>query len=483
MANTDFLSLIKQGADAWNQWRTANPDCTPDLNNAYLFESVLDHFDFSGVNLERACLIGASLQRTRLQGANLQNTYANDADFTGANLSQAKLNHGIFSSANFTQADLHQAEALGTNFAKACFQNTRTLDWNVDETTILEDEKGEGHTIATARKAEIERLLVAKLTGNVEPTFATPGPLTRSVSGLSNRVSQTLTQLLQPDDANQISPGVLNQAGYLKKIEALRSGAIAHIKAQFGTQVKSLPNRPNRPNRPKPPLTVSRQQMSQKVKAADAFARQHPLPIGAGAIALCATLALTLPRPQPKNPSAVASPLSSATHAHLTAAHESTANQTTNVQIAILSCQEPPPADMSEQAITYEYDSGATFYGTFVDGQPANGRGTMLYPSGNRYDGEYQDGQRNGCGTFSFVDGRRYVGEMRADKLEGKGTWIMKNGERYIGEFKNNQCNGAGMFIFVNGATKSGQWENGRLVGGELLCDRGTLDLPTSADL
>lgn len=124
----------------------------------------------------------------------------------------------------------------------------------------------------------------------------------------------------------------------------------------------------------------------------------------------------------------------------------------------------------------HRYQDGTHFYGSFKNGQPADGHGVMLYANGNRYEGEYRHGQRNGCGTFTFQNGRRYVGEFKNDLFSGRGSWILENGDRYIGDFEYNKCNGEGVFIFADGSSKSGVWQQGRLVGGDLSCDRSPTD-------
>ena len=126
------------------------------------------------------------------------------------------------------------------------------------------------------------------------------------------------------------------------------------------------------------------------------------------------------------------------------------------------------------------YQNGTEFYGAFSDGKPGNGRGSMVYSNGNRYHGEYRDGQRSGCGTFVFENGRRYVGQFSNDLFSGRGVWQLENGDRYIGDFEFNKCNGEGVYIFADGTSESGIWQQGRLVEGDLTCDRTPLDLPDS---
>ncbi len=153
-----------------------------------------------------------------------------------------------------------------------------------------------------------------------------------------------------------------------------------------------------------------------------------------------------------------------------------------------LVCDELDVTPISAREPDHTYQNGIRFYGQFEDGKPANGRGSMLYPNGNRYDGEYRNGQRNGCGTFTFENGRRYVGEFQNDLFSGRGIWILENGDRYIGDFEFNRCNGEGVYMFADGTSKSGIWQQGRLVDGDVTCDsasadssvRDPIDLPKS---
>ncbi len=65
-------------------------------------------------------------------------------------------------------------------------------------------------------------------------------------------------------------------------------------------------------------------------------------------------------------------------------------------------------------------DKDAKYIGEFKDGffedrQP-NGQGTITYPNGRKYVGEWKDGLPNGQGTHTFPDGREYEGEFKNHK-------------------------------------------------------------------
>jgi serine/threonine protein kinase len=142
-----------------------------------------------------------------------------------------------------------------------------------------------------------------------------------------------------------------------------------------------------------------------------------------------------------------------------------------NPPFPALPCQEPPVPPVPTQAPDFKYSHDIKYYGPLEKGLPANGRGIMVFPNGDRYDGKFKDGKRNGCGTFTFANGRSYTGQFQQDHLNGLGVWTLDNGNYYIGEFKDNHCHGKGTFVFADGASKYGLWQDSKLVGENLSCD------------
>ena len=135
-------------------------------------------------------------------------------------------------------------------------------------------------------------------------------------------------------------------------------------------------------------------------------------------------------------------------------------------------CQEPPPPSLPSAEPDYEFSNGARYYGQMENGHPADGKATMVFSTGNRYDGQFQGGRRNGCGTYSFKDGRRYIGQFKDDQFEGLGIWLLGDGDRYVGRFQKNRCDGEGIFLFKDGRFERGTWKNGKQVNGTLSCTR-----------
>lgn len=114
MANGEHLALLKQGVDAWNQWKANNPDIRPNLSFATGKGIIIRDAKLSGVDLSRADLSRADLSRADLIGANLR-----EANFNEAYLSKAELIGADLSEADLSSADLIGANLIGTNLSGA----------------------------------------------------------------------------------------------------------------------------------------------------------------------------------------------------------------------------------------------------------------------------------------------------------------------------------------------------------------------------
>ena len=59
-----------------------------------------------------------------------------------------------------------------------------------------------------------------------------------------------------------------------------------------------------------------------------------------------------------------------------------------------------------------------------------------------KYQGQVKDGKPNGLGSLTYPDGSKYVGEWKDDKYHGQGTWFGKGewkGQKYVGEYKDGK--------------------------------------------
>ena len=116
MTSEEQLSLIKQGAKKWNQWREQNTGIKPDLSGADLREAQLQKIDLSNANMEKT-----KLQFSNLTGANLQNANLKKAKFQEANLQSANLKNANLSEAGMLESNLQYADLGNTNLKGAQF--------------------------------------------------------------------------------------------------------------------------------------------------------------------------------------------------------------------------------------------------------------------------------------------------------------------------------------------------------------------------
>ncbi len=80
-----------------------------------------------------------------------------------------------------------------------------------------------------------------------------------------------------------------------------------------------------------------------------------------------------------------------------------------------------------------------------------HGHGTLLFHSGDRYEGQWKQDRMHGEGTYAFADGDKYVGQWKDSKMHGRGTYFYASGDKYTGRFANDVKDGSGTYIFKNG--------------------------------
>ena len=105
---------------------------------------------------------------------------------------------------------------------------------------------------------------------------------------------------------------------------------------------------------------------------------------------------------------------------------------------------------------------GRKMVGVWVDNQIREG--TFTAPDGTIYEGQWEFRERNGRGTLTFPDGRKYVGEFKSGRRHGQGTMTWPDGRTYVGEFKQGERTGQGTMTYPDGKMVEGQFKNGELV-------------------
>lgn len=132
MANTEYVDIFKQGAQAIDRWRTENSDAILDLkldlSGADLSGADLTETNLVGVDLSGANLVGADLSGADLVGANLAGANLEEADLCFADLSNADLSGANFHRANLRETVLNDAHSCNTLWVEIDLSRTVGLE-------------------------------------------------------------------------------------------------------------------------------------------------------------------------------------------------------------------------------------------------------------------------------------------------------------------------------------------------------------------
>jgi len=104
-------------------------------------------------------------------------------------------------------------------------------------------------------------------------------------------------------------------------------------------------------------------------------------------------------------------------------------------------------------------------YSNCIEGDCVNGKGIYLYSNGEKYDGEFKNGEINGDGTYTYLDGSKYIGEFANGVRHGHGTIKIVDGITYVGQWANDLPNGQGVKTLVDDMQYFGEFKNGLMYG------------------
>ena len=150
MANEEQLNILKQGVEAWIQWRDENPDEIIDLRGARLLYADLTGADLIEADMEEADMEGARLGWTNLHGANLRRVNLLNSDLGGADLQRADLRGADLQGADLVEANLAEADLRETNLEDVNLKGA--MAW-LGEAAVLFERMGQGHLVGISSVA------------------------------------------------------------------------------------------------------------------------------------------------------------------------------------------------------------------------------------------------------------------------------------------------------------------------------------------
>jgi len=107
--------------------------------------------------------------------------------------------------------------------------------------------------------------------------------------------------------------------------------------------------------------------------------------------------------------------------------------------------------------------------GVYSGGRNAAGQyegwGSMSWPDGSSYEGNFKNGKFEGNGSMIWADNDTYEGQFVAGKKEGHGTYRWADGDVYTGMWSAGSRMGAGTFSYSDGRIELGRYRGDSDVG------------------
>ena len=120
MANPEHVAKLKEGADAWNDWRESGEEV--DLSFIHLRGDALDFYDLTEANLSDSRLEGVSFV---------------GAGCAGTTFERAAISHAIFRSAPMSQCCFREADIRSTTFDWCRLEKSDFTDSTFDGNTFV----------------------------------------------------------------------------------------------------------------------------------------------------------------------------------------------------------------------------------------------------------------------------------------------------------------------------------------------------------
>lgn len=143
MANPEHLAKLREGVEAWNDWRAeyaGEVDLSEaNLGGRNLDGAILDGAELDWTTLDAACLANATLRFASLHGAKLRGANLSGSNLTGAMLAAADLSRANLSSAILGGAVLLRANLSGAHLSGCLVYGVSAWGVIVDQDTVQSD--------------------------------------------------------------------------------------------------------------------------------------------------------------------------------------------------------------------------------------------------------------------------------------------------------------------------------------------------------
>ena len=143
MANQEHLDILKQGVEAWNEWRKQHSEIEPDLSFTKFKDTNLSGIDFSRVNLMGANFSETDLSYANLNYANLSQPYPEDEFIRDLERDIEHVKKPIgddfhkFMGANLSRANLSYADLKGANLRGVILRETDLESAHLDDARLI----------------------------------------------------------------------------------------------------------------------------------------------------------------------------------------------------------------------------------------------------------------------------------------------------------------------------------------------------------
>lgn len=114
------------------------------------------------------------------------------------------------------------------------------------------------------------------------------------------------------------------------------------------------------------------------------------------------------------------------------------------------------------------------FNGGYYEGEVRNelyhGKGKIVFNNGDIKEGTFVNGKlndRNGC--YTWATGDKYVGEFKDGNISGFGEYFYKSGDRYRGSWCDDKRNGFGVYFYANGCISFDEYSDDKYHGISIL--------------